>query len=284
MPAHHKLEAFLDEYVRAAGIAGEPKSLLFRSARPPPPNRVRCGRSRPPRGPASIPRSTTGFDAALMMRRAASLIAVCRDATGFCAACDPQVKRTHVQADNFWIGGIMELAQEFEEQRSNTQMLLPSPVILLLCQFLLPLCLYDVSPDVYAKASGYVGPPNKWPLPLPSIFELLVQTATIGLVWIASGMREGNRRAVLSLNPVDGGILTTLVIGGLIWLLTFPTSYLLKEIGHGFETIGPKPVMINEIDLVKAIFTINQCGINGRCPPARLILAAAADSTIDRTS
>src|SRR5215831_11991311 len=27
---------------------------------------------------------------------------------------------------NFWIGGIMELAQEFEEQRSNTQILLPS--------------------------------------------------------------------------------------------------------------------------------------------------------------
>jgi site-specific recombinase XerC len=33
MPAHHKLEAYLDEYIRAAGIAGEPKSPLFRSAR-----------------------------------------------------------------------------------------------------------------------------------------------------------------------------------------------------------------------------------------------------------
>jgi site-specific recombinase XerC len=32
MPAHHKLEAFLDEYVRAAGIAGDEKSPLFRSA------------------------------------------------------------------------------------------------------------------------------------------------------------------------------------------------------------------------------------------------------------
>jgi hypothetical protein len=29
----HKLEAFLDEYVRAAGIAGEDKSPLFRSVR-----------------------------------------------------------------------------------------------------------------------------------------------------------------------------------------------------------------------------------------------------------
>src|SRR6516164_8533897 len=27
---------------------------------------------------------------------------------------------------NFWIGGIIELAQEFAEQRSNTHMLLPS--------------------------------------------------------------------------------------------------------------------------------------------------------------
>jgi site-specific recombinase XerD len=33
MPAHHKLEAFLDEYIRAAGIADERKSPLFRSAR-----------------------------------------------------------------------------------------------------------------------------------------------------------------------------------------------------------------------------------------------------------
>jgi site-specific recombinase XerD len=32
MPAHHKLEAFLDEYIRAAGIGDEGKSPLFRSA------------------------------------------------------------------------------------------------------------------------------------------------------------------------------------------------------------------------------------------------------------
>jgi hypothetical protein len=33
MPAHHKLEAFLDEYLRAAGIGADEKSPLFRSAR-----------------------------------------------------------------------------------------------------------------------------------------------------------------------------------------------------------------------------------------------------------
>jgi Phage integrase family len=32
MPAHHKLEAFLDEYLRTAGIAGDEKNPLFRSA------------------------------------------------------------------------------------------------------------------------------------------------------------------------------------------------------------------------------------------------------------
>jgi site-specific recombinase XerD len=32
MPAHHTLEAYLDEYVKAAGIAGDPKGPLFRSA------------------------------------------------------------------------------------------------------------------------------------------------------------------------------------------------------------------------------------------------------------
>jgi integrase len=32
MPAHHKLEAFLDDYIKAAGIGDEGKSPLFRSA------------------------------------------------------------------------------------------------------------------------------------------------------------------------------------------------------------------------------------------------------------
>jgi len=32
MPAHHKLETFLDEYIRTAEIAGDEKSPLFRSA------------------------------------------------------------------------------------------------------------------------------------------------------------------------------------------------------------------------------------------------------------
>ena len=32
MPAHHKLEAFLDEYIKAAGIGGDDKTPLFRSA------------------------------------------------------------------------------------------------------------------------------------------------------------------------------------------------------------------------------------------------------------
>ena len=32
MPAHHKLEAFLDEYIKAAGLGDEGKSPLFRSA------------------------------------------------------------------------------------------------------------------------------------------------------------------------------------------------------------------------------------------------------------
>jgi site-specific recombinase XerC len=32
MPTHHKLEAFVDEYIRAAGLAGDDRSPLFRSA------------------------------------------------------------------------------------------------------------------------------------------------------------------------------------------------------------------------------------------------------------
>ena len=45
MPAHHKLEQFLDEYVAAAGIRGHDKTPLFRSA-----NR-RSGLGRPYRWP-----------------------------------------------------------------------------------------------------------------------------------------------------------------------------------------------------------------------------------------
>ena len=32
MPAHHKLEVFLDEYIKAAGIGDDGKTALFRSA------------------------------------------------------------------------------------------------------------------------------------------------------------------------------------------------------------------------------------------------------------
>jgi hypothetical protein len=32
MPAHHKFEAFLNEYIRTAGIVGNERSPLFRSA------------------------------------------------------------------------------------------------------------------------------------------------------------------------------------------------------------------------------------------------------------
>ena len=33
MPAHHKLEAFIDEYLAAAGIRDDDKGPLFRTAR-----------------------------------------------------------------------------------------------------------------------------------------------------------------------------------------------------------------------------------------------------------
>jgi integrase len=33
VPAHHNADAYLDAYIQAAGIAGQPKSPLFRSAR-----------------------------------------------------------------------------------------------------------------------------------------------------------------------------------------------------------------------------------------------------------
>jgi hypothetical protein len=65
--------------------------------------------------------------------------------------------------------------------------------ISLLCQYLLPLCLCVASPEVYAKASGYLGPPRLWGSSYSPSFVLLIQVAMFGLIWLASGMRGGDR-------------------------------------------------------------------------------------------
>ena len=43
VPCHHNLEKYLDEYIAAAGIAGDPDGLLFRTAAARPATSDQCG-------------------------------------------------------------------------------------------------------------------------------------------------------------------------------------------------------------------------------------------------
>jgi uncharacterized protein len=119
-------------------------------------------------------------------------------------------------------------------------------IILVISQVLIPVSLYDLSPDVYAKISGYSEPPNHWPLLLSPSFQLLIQTTTFALIWILAGTRGGNRREVLALNPVEGGILTTVFIANLIWLLTFLGNFLARKF-LGTEGISAGPAIVTDV-------------------------------------
>ena len=117
--------------------------------------------------------------------------------------------------------------------------------ISLLCQYLLPLFLYDASPGVYVRASGDLGPPKLWGNSYSPSFVLLIQVAIFGLIWLASGMRGGDRRAVLSLKFPEGGLTRTVSIACLIWLLTVPTGFLVS-VFFGHEPMQLRPVNFNE--------------------------------------
>jgi membrane protease YdiL (CAAX protease family) len=112
-------------------------------------------------------------------------------------------------------------------------------LILMVCQFLLPSCLYELFPEVCRKISGSSGPPNHWPLLGAPSFQLLVQIATIGLVWIVAGMRGGDRKKVLRLSCGEGGLFSSAFIACLIWLITFPISFALRDLlGRGLISAG----------------------------------------------
>jgi CAAX protease family protein len=160
-------------------------------------------------------------------------------------------------------------------------------VILLFCQFLLPWCLYYMSPDLYATASGYLGPPNFWLSNRSRTLDLLIQTTIIALVWLAAGMRGADRRVVLSLNRGKGGVVGILVIANLIWLVAFPTSFLLKELlGHGYEAIVPGPGLINDVWLKQYLPLISLISLIVAAPLAEeflfrgFLLSAMAQSRI----
>jgi len=80
--------------------------------------------------------------------------------------------------------------------------------VLLICNFLLPLGIYELSPTIYSGISTQAGPPKFWGSSLSPAFSFIQQVSLIGLVWLISGMRGGIRSTVLALNPVSGGART----------------------------------------------------------------------------
>jgi hypothetical protein len=80
-------------------------------------------------------------------------------------------------------------------------------LIVALGQFLLPLCFYGLSPNIFSIISKQLGPPKFGYGDYPIIY-LIEQITTTVLVVIAAGMRGGRRSAVLSLGPAKGGFVT----------------------------------------------------------------------------
>jgi membrane protease YdiL (CAAX protease family) len=80
-------------------------------------------------------------------------------------------------------------------------------LIFLVCSFLLPLCIYGLSPDVFRIVSKQLGGPK-----FEYVILLVDQIATLILVLVAAGMRGGSRSAVLRLGPAKGGFLTSIML------------------------------------------------------------------------
>jgi hypothetical protein len=97
---------------------------------------------------------------------------------------------------------------------------LATVALILLCQLLVPLYLYGVSPDLFA-------PP--------------IEIVSIGLVWLVAGMRGGNRAKVLSLNRAEGGANTHVVVASLACAVLFLASFGFYEVfGKGVIARPPQ--------------------------------------------
>jgi membrane protease YdiL (CAAX protease family) len=87
-------------------------------------------------------------------------------------------------------------------------------LIFLVCSFLLPLCIYGLSPDAFRIVSKQIGPSK-----FGYVILLIDQIATTILVLVAAGMHGGSRSAVLRLGPAKGGLLTSVLLASSAYLI-----------------------------------------------------------------
>jgi uncharacterized protein len=97
-------------------------------------------------------------------------------------------------------------------------------------QLVLPLVLHGLSPDLYQAISGEAGQPKMWPQSGSPTLGLFQQIVTGCLVWFAAGFRNGKRRAVLSLPPLQGGTYTYVALA----LLAFSAMVLVNFVLRNF--------------------------------------------------
>jgi membrane protease YdiL (CAAX protease family) len=120
-------------------------------------------------------------------------------------------------------------------------------LILVFSLLVVPLALYFLLPEIFVKMTvGSESTRVDWLSYSPPL-DLLSEVTAIGLVYLASGMRGGNRIDVLALRGPANGIGEMWIIVSLIWLTTFPVSFVIKEAFGGFQLVGLAPTHLNEL-------------------------------------
>ena len=89
----------------------------------------------------------------------------------------------------------------------------------------LPLILYGLSPELYKVTTGELDQPKMiWSQTKSSTLALLQQIVAGSLIWIAAGLGNGTRRAVLSLPPLKGKTYTYLALALLVFAVWIPLN------------------------------------------------------------
>jgi membrane protease YdiL (CAAX protease family) len=92
-------------------------------------------------------------------------------------------------------------------------------------QLVIPLALYEFSPELYQVISGGQGSSSAGLGLL-----LLQQIVAVCLVWFAAGLGNGTRRAVLSLPPLKGRVYTFVELAVLVYSVMVPIRFLSQNL------------------------------------------------------
>jgi membrane protease YdiL (CAAX protease family) len=98
--------------------------------------------------------------------------------------------------------------------------------LILSVQFGLPVALNWLSPALYQAISGETAQAKVWPQSDSPTLLLFQQIIAGLLIWLAAGLRNGKRRAVLSLPPLKGGGYTYVALALLVFSVMVPVKFL----------------------------------------------------------